>query len=270
VHGVDSLGCMSLARHGVTLATALLVGGCAAVNAAGGGGGDSASDQQADTLARAIGYPSHDSAAGYANAALRTPLGQSASFSLVQMQDLKAEELEDPLARLVIRIHREAQGKWSDEVDACYSLTFNYYGAVGEAGGTACPASPVSVTPPPLARRFLAGSPDNAMDDVLKSLPPLPDEGQIRDALMKALPRSPIEGSGEPQVAVAIDSYLGTIAVSAMTSDTGAQGIKCLLGTRINGESTVWRLSRAQRQNETDPPEPWPCDPQHALKTQGK
>lgn len=245
-------------RVALVLCGLLVVAGCSV--------GDATTNRQADTLALAIGYPRQDSAAGFARAALDTPLGRSPGFSLLEMTDIKAEKLGDPQARLVIRIHHEGTGAWERTVTACYEMVFGYYGDIGGASATACPSPATPITPPALPRRFLDGSPDNIVDGILKTLPPVPDEATVRDSITKALPRH----GHEPTVAVTIDTYLGTVAVSAQTSDSDNFGIKCILGTRINGVSTVWRLSRAERREETGPREPWPCNPRHALEVKKK
>lgn len=240
----------------------LLVAGCAA--------GNKETDREANTIAVAISHPRQNTAVGFANAALATSLGETPDFSVIEMRDVKAETLTDPLAHLVIRIHHEPAGPdWGDPVTACYNVEFNYYGIIGEPSRTTCPDNPASIKPPPLPRRFLDGSPDNAMDAVLTALRPIPSEAHIRDALRQALPRSTITPAHIPEINVTVDAERGTVAVSAITDDA-SQGLACLLGTRIDGVSVVWRLQRAERSNEDDPPEPWPCNPRHALQTQHK
>src|SRR5262245_2084752 len=78
------------------------VAGCAVSR-----GGDAESCGQAHTLAVAISWPRRLSAGGYARAALATPLGHDSGFSVLEARDIEAKELLDPLAHLVIRIHRD-------------------------------------------------------------------------------------------------------------------------------------------------------------------
>jgi hypothetical protein len=213
--------------------------------------GTSETDRQARTLADAISHPRQLTAAGFAKAALATKLGQSTeSFSILEFTDRKVEDISDPLAHLVIRIHHlesdgGLHGGSSEAVTACYGLDFNYYGIMGEPKRIACPDKAAALTPPQRERRYLEGSYDNAIDAALATLPAVPTETDVRAALTKTLP---------PSEKVGVTFKGADVGVSVYGSDANALGMTCVVGSRVNGAVTVWR-----------PEKPYPCEPQNAL-----
>jgi hypothetical protein len=106
-------------------------------------------DREAQTLAEAISWPRQQSAAGFARAALQTPLGKSQGFAVLAAQDRSAPNLADPMAHLTIRIYAPATGAWGEDVTACYSMTFNYYGILGAPERISCPTDATPIIPPP-------------------------------------------------------------------------------------------------------------------------
>jgi hypothetical protein len=123
-------------------AVALMLAGCTSPEVAG-------VDREVQTLAEAISWPRQQSAAGFARAALQTPLGMSQGFAVLEAQDLSAPTLTDPMAHLTIRIYAPATGGWGEDVTACYSMAFNYYGIVGVPERIRCPTDATPIIPPP-------------------------------------------------------------------------------------------------------------------------
>lgn len=214
--------------------------------------GTSETDRQARTLADAISHPRQLTAAGFAQAALATQLGQSAeSFSILEFTDRKVSDISDPLAHLVIQIRHSSldsttlHGGRSEAVTACYGLDFNYYGIMGEPKRTVCPENAAAVTPPQRERRYLEGSYDNGTDAALTTLPAVPTEADVRAALSKTLP---------PSEKVGVVFRGADVGVSVYGSDAEPFGMTCVLGSRVNGATVIWR-----------PEKPYPCEPQNAL-----
>ena len=59
--------------------------------------GNAETDRIAKVVSDAISYPRQDSAAGYARAALATRAGQAGRLRVVAIEELRADELGDPL-----------------------------------------------------------------------------------------------------------------------------------------------------------------------------
>jgi hypothetical protein len=94
-------------------------------------------------VADAISHPRQESAAGYAEAAGATAAGQDGRLTVIEVEELDAEELLDPLGRLVFLVHVDGeQGAiFSEEpVTACYEAEFNYYGVIEEPDRIDCQA----------------------------------------------------------------------------------------------------------------------------------
>ncbi|WP_306750864.1 hypothetical protein [Saccharothrix yanglingensis] len=226
--------------------------------------GDAETDRQSTTLADAIGYPPQSDAAGFARAALGTPLGKSDDFSVVQAEDLAHEDPEDPRARLVWRIHRDAsEAGWrrTPEFDACYRVDFNHYGAVSAPGRVTCPADATPITPPPLPRRDIPQDYTPALEATLGALPGTPGEAEVRAALASGLPAPQVDPETDlaaipPQVLVHVEGSDVGVALSA--SDYGSKA--CVLARRAGGAVRVWSLNW----RDLGPLEK-PCTPEAAL-----
>ncbi len=68
------------------------------------------------------------------------------------MEELRAVELQDPLARLVLLVHLDEEEAGFTRVPAvttCYEARFNYYGVMGSPRRLACPRDAAPITPPP-------------------------------------------------------------------------------------------------------------------------
>jgi hypothetical protein len=72
--------------------------------------GNSETDRIARVVADAISYPRQQSAAGYATAALATRAARDGRLQVVRIEELRADELTDPLGRLIFLIHLEGSG----------------------------------------------------------------------------------------------------------------------------------------------------------------
>ena len=229
--------------------------------------GNAETDRIAKVVADAIGYPRQDSAAGFARAALATRAGQDGRLRLLAIEDLPAGDPrgpQDPLARLVFRVHLEAsEGVFRTEppVTACYEARFNYYGIMGSPRRIACPPGATPVTPPTAAPKPRIAIPDGAdelLERVLTGASRPPDAEKVHAALVEGLGRAAAAGSGPPLPQVAVDG--ADVGVALWEPD----GRVCLLGARVGGQVLVWRPSRVQLQ-----PGELSCDPQTALARQG-
>jgi hypothetical protein len=76
--------------------------------------GNAETDRIAKVVSDAISYPYQKSAAGYARVALATRAGQDDRLRVVAIEELKADELGDPLGRLVFLVHLEgSEAGWT-------------------------------------------------------------------------------------------------------------------------------------------------------------
>lgn len=215
--------------------------------------GTAETDRQAQTLADAISWPRQHSAAGFARAALATNLGRTPAFAVLEMKDLYAPTLGDPLARLVIRIHHPATDEKfgrTEEVLACYSMDFNYYGIIGAPESIECPENALPITPPEYPSFAKPEIFDNRVRTVLAALPVEVDKGAVIDALKRAdlidMVADPETETRDPRLDLAVTGQ--DVGVGYLGSD-GA----CLLGSRVQGATRVWR------------PQGHPCTPASAL-----
>lgn len=231
--------------------------------------GNAETDRIAKVASGAISYPRQDSAAGYARAALATRAGQDGRLRVVAIEELKADELGDPLGRLVFLIHLEgSEAGWtrSPPVTACYKAEFSFYGVVGGPRRMICPRDASPITPPPTQPTPEIAIPDGAdavVEQVLSDAAPTPRAEEIRAALAEALGRtSPDALPGRrplpPTPQVATDG--ADIGVALAVPDDHS----CLLGARVDGKVLVWRPSRVQVQ-----PGELSCAPGTALARQG-
>jgi hypothetical protein len=104
--------------------------------------GSDETDRIATVVADAISFPRQESAAGYADAAAATNAGEDGRLSVIGVEELDAEELEDPLGRLVFLVHLDGeQGAIfsTEPVTACYRAEFNYYGVIDDPARIDCP-----------------------------------------------------------------------------------------------------------------------------------
>ena len=239
--------------------------GCSGAIAA----GSAETDRIAEVVSVAISHPRQDSAAGYARAALATRAGQDGRLRVVTIEELPADELTDPLARLVFLVHLEgSEAGWttSPPVTACYQAAFNYYGVIGSPRRIVCPRDATPITPPPTQPKSTIVIPDGAdkiVEQVLTDAPPTPRVEDVRAALVEAL------GKAASDAATGRQHLLPAPQVGADGTDIGValaapDDHSCLLGARINGKVLVWRPSRVQLQ-----PGELTCGPGTALARQG-
>ncbi|ROP42502.1 hypothetical protein [Saccharothrix texasensis] len=175
---------------------------------------------------------------------MATPLGGSPGFSVLPAEDLAHEGPEDPMARLVWRIHRDAHdSEWqkTPAFDACYEVDFDHCGAVAEPSRVTCPEDATPVTPPPLPKRGIPSDFAPARGTALGALPGTPG-----DAVAAALPAPRVDpatglASIPPRVLVHVRG--GDVGV-ALSANTGGDGKDCVMGRRVGGEVRVWPLDR--------------------------
>jgi hypothetical protein len=254
----------------------LLVGTLAAVVAAARHSpqpGNDETDRIATFVANAISFPRHLSAAGLARAALATRAGQAGRLQVVAMEELEADRPEDPMARLVFRVHLPAeQTSWRTipAVTACYEARFNYYGIIKDPKRMACPPGATPITPPPVRAPapevVIPTGAEKLVERLLTDAARTPGAEQVRAALEAGLRDAAARaGTGpgpppllpEPQVATDGDD------IGVALFEPGDRS--CLLGARSGGRVTVWRPSRVQLQ-----PGELSCDPGTALAGLGQ
>lgn len=236
-------GVLPLCRVVTASCAGLLLASCGIAAA-----GDEETDRQSQTLADAISYPRQPDAAGFARAALATRLGKSGSFSVLEAKDLEHKRPEDPMARLVWRIHRDAvDTAWNTTpaFDACYSVEFNYYEASSGPSRITCPENAAAITPPPLPRRDIPPDYTPALEATLAKLPATPSEADVRAALATGLPAPAVDPETKltaipPQIFVQIK---GADVGVALFASTGAGGKDCMMGRRVGGAVKVWSLN---------------------------
>lgn len=216
----------------------LVLSGCARA-------GTSETYREAETLATAIGWPRQYSAEGFARAALATPLGQSSSFSLLEVTDFDVVDPSDRMAYLVIRLHEDGyQGKFSetDPVTVCYGMSFDYYGIMGSPSEVGCPEGARPITYPPAPEWADAAAFEAAFAAVLDGLPDAPSEARVRNALYGAwlleagVLISDTESSLEPNDPRPVVKVRGDDVAVAIVA-----GPECLLGARVRGVVTTNR-----------------------------
>ncbi|MET9260136.1 hypothetical protein [Amycolatopsis sp. NPDC004079] len=249
-HGIVLLGCVAL------------VGAFWLVPSA---AGDAETDRQSDTLADAIAYPRQADAAGFARAALATPLGRSNGFGVLEATDLPHDGPRDPMARLVWRIHHERSDTgWnlgSGTFDACYRVEFDYYGTSSGPSRITCPANAAAITPPPLPRRDIPPGFAPALEAVLGRLPATASPQEVRAALASGMPAPPVDPETRltgipPEVFVQVR---GSDVGVALFARTGVEDTDCMMGRRAGGGVRVWSLSARDQRMEL------PCSAEAAL-----
>ncbi|WP_409463201.1 hypothetical protein [Amycolatopsis sp. GA6-003] len=227
--------------------------------------GNAETDRQSDTLTDAIGYPRQADAAGFARAALATPLGRSNGFGVLEITDLPHDDPRDPMARLVWRIHHEVPDTdWnvgSATFDACYRVEFDSYGTSSGPSRITCPANAVAVTPPPLPRRDIPPGFAPALEAVLGRLPATASPQEVRAALTSGMPAPPVDPGTHlagvpPEVFVQVQ---GSDVGVALFARTGVEDTDCMMGRRAGGKVRVWSLSARDQRMEL------PCSAEAAL-----
>jgi hypothetical protein len=226
--------------------------------------GNGETDRIAKVVADAISYPRQDSAAGFARAALATRAGRSGRLRLVAMEELPADDPQDPLARLVFLVRLEgSEGGFVPDpaVTACYEAKFNYYGIMGSPRRIACPPGATPITPPPAEPKPQIAIPDGAdelIEQVLTRASRPPDAEKVHAALVEGLGKAAAAGREPPFPQVVVDGADVGVALWE------PEGSACLLGARVGGKVLVWRPSRVQLQ-----PGELSCDPETALARRG-
>lgn len=225
-------------RVAALAAAGLVLAGCARPGAA-------EMDKQAETLATAISWPRQYSGEGFARAALATPLGQGSSFSILEVTDFDVVDPAEPMAYLVIRLHRDGvdgKGGRTDPLTRCYGLSFNQYGIIGAPETLGCPENADPITYPPAPAWADPAAFDAAFAAVLDGLPAAPSRKRVENALYgawlleAAVLVSDTEwsiGPNDPRPVVAVRGDDVAVAIVA--------GPECLLGARVRGAVTTSR-----------------------------
>ncbi|MEV6825523.1 hypothetical protein [Amycolatopsis sp. NPDC051102] len=233
--------------------------------------GDTETDRVAKRVAEAIGSPPQNSAAGYARKALETNFGRGPNFAVLELRDTPSDDLEATTVHLVFRVHHDgSQDEWFPQkpVTACYDVGYNFRGLVEEPSRRDCPAGATPVNPPPIPRWDVPEGFDPALQSVLTGLPAAATENDVRAALARSIP-APRAFNPDTQTADRAPlqdiALRGTdVGVAYRAGDRSTGGIDCLLGSRVNGATLVWRPSWAQVQ-----PGELTCTGQTALDRQG-
>jgi hypothetical protein len=227
--------------------------------------GTAETDRIATTVAAAISGQRQASADGLVRAALATQAGTDTRLVVVEAQDLHADELVDPRARLVFRVHLDASGSGlsaSEPVTACYQARFNFYGVVGRPRRIDCPAGAEPIVPPPLApvaRVTLPSGFEGTLTETLAGLPAGPSAEEVVAAVASALPAPGADpNTGLTNLAPMVDATV--VGSDVGVSLWAAIDRDCLLGARVDGQVSVGSPSRVQMQ-----PGELTCDPQTAL-----
>ncbi|MGI8808443.1 MAG: hypothetical protein ACR2KK_11465 [Acidimicrobiales bacterium] len=223
----------------------------------------------ATTVAKAISFPRQESADGLVRAALGTHAGQDSRLTVVEAKELHADKIADPLARLVFRVHLPAQQSDFSSIGpitACYQARFNHYGVIGSPRRVTCPTGAKAIVPAPLAPQPKVVIPagfDTTLAELLAALPAAPSAEGVKVSVTGGLPAPGVDPStGLRDMAPTVETAVSGADVGVSLREPPTRG--CLLGARIGGEVTVWRLSRVQRE-----PGELSCDPQTGLQRAG-
>ncbi|MFF1613074.1 hypothetical protein ACFVYA_35355 [Amycolatopsis sp. NPDC058278] len=115
-----------------------------------------------------------------------------------------------------------------------------------------CPAGATPVNPPPIPLWEVPDGFDPALQTVLTGLPAAVIENDVLAALARSMPAP---RSFNPDTQTADRAPLRDVAlrgddvgVAYRAGDRSTGGIDCLLGSRVNGTTLVWRPSWAQVQ----------------------
>ncbi|WP_439660486.1 hypothetical protein ACSHWB_02610 [Lentzea sp. HUAS TT2] len=204
--------------------------------------GDSTTDDSAERAAECLArYPVPDSAAAFARRALDAD-SECRGWEVIEFTDIgnRLVDLEEPSARLVLRIHHGAfSGMWFQQaaITACYRMEFNYYGQAGGPSRVDCPPGAEALYPPGVRR---GGVPENYADafrQVLVALPPAPSRDEVLTALRAQLPPLSIdEKTRLSWLGPTLDAFVedGDVGISA----DGGHG-RCLVGARFADGTTA-------------------------------
>jgi hypothetical protein len=243
------------------LSALLLLAGC--VYAGPMAQGNNETDRVARVVSDAIGWPRQESAMGYARAAADTTAGQDGRLTVIEVTELKADNLSQPFGELTFLVHVDGSTDGfieTDPVTACYRAEFGFYGVVGSPRRTHCPEDPapvdIAALPSDRPRIEIPNSADRVLRAELQRLPPAPQEAQLETALVAALTVDS-HAAQPPDVDTAVH---GTDVGVSVRGDG-----ECLLGARTAGKVEVWRPSAVQLQ-----PGELTCDPVTALAGWGQ
>lgn len=228
--------------------------------------GNAETDRIAAVVATAIGSPRQDSADGFVRAALATAAGRDSRLTVVEVEELRADKLGDPLARLVFRVQIQpgfSQFSSSEPIIACYRAEFSYYGQTRSPRRMNCPSGASPIVPAPLAPKQRVVIPqgfDGTLKELMAALPVAPSPEDVRARVTLGLPAPGVDPNTRladllPAVETAVNGV--DVGVSLWEPD----GRHCLLGARIGGHVMVGRPSRVQME-----PGELSCDPQTALQ----
>ena len=232
--------------------------------------GDASTDQEAETMVKRISWPRQQSADGLVRAAVGTSAGTNSGNSVVvKAEDLHADKLGDPIARLIFRFHHKGSESGfitGDPVTACYEAEFSFYGVIGKPKRTTCPEGAKEIVPTPIPPKPKAVTPagfDAKLTKILGALPDLPTAADLMARVTLALPAPLLDpSSGLRNLPPTIDTAVIGADVGVSVRASSAQD--CLLGARVAGKVMAWRPTQVQMQ-----PGELTCDPQTALHLQG-
>lgn len=249
-------------RDGAGLAVLAVLAGCSTAP------GTAETDRIATVVADAISSPRQDTADGFVRAALATRAGADSRLIVVEVEELHADELVDPLARLIFQVHLDASGTGlssSDPVTACYEAQFSYYGVIGSPHRINCPAAATAIVPAPLAPRphvVIPAGFDTTLAELLAVVSAKPEAAEVISLVTGGLPAPGVDpNSGLQDLSPTVEAAVNGADIGVSLRERDRQ---CLLGARIGGQVTVWRPTRVQME-----PGELSCDPQTALHLAG-
>jgi hypothetical protein len=190
---------------------------------------------------------------------------------VVEMRDTPSDDPDAATMHLVFRVHHEgSQDGWSTQkpVTACYNVGFNFRGWVSGPSRRDCPAGATPLDPPPIPLWEVPDGFDPALQTVLTELPASVTENDVLAALTRSMPGprpvNPDKQTPERPPVQDVALRGADVGVAYRAGDRSTGGIDCLLGSRVNGTTLVWRPSWAQVQ-----PGELPCTGKTALDRQG-
>lgn len=232
--------------------------------------GNDETDRIVETVSTAISSPRQESAEGLARAAAATTAGQDGRLAVLRAEDLDAEELVDPLARLLFRVALEGSESGFvtvEPVTACYEVEFSFYGVTGTPNRIGCPpgAEPIELPPAPASPTVvIPEQADAILEELLAGLPATPTPAELEALVTSSMPAPAVN----PQTGL-VDLPPSAVEAAVDAGDVGvalwdADSRSCLLGARVDGQVAVWRPSRTQMM-----PGELSCDAHTALGLQG-
>ncbi|QKV81799.1 hypothetical protein HUT10_48195 [Amycolatopsis sp. Hca4] len=206
--------------------------------------GDSETDKTARQVAAESGSLPQTSAARYARKALDAIHASSPSFAVVEMRDTPSDDPEAATMHLVFRVHHDGS---PDElfpekpVTACYDVGYNFRGLVREPSRRDCPAGATPLDPPPIPLREVPDGFDPALQSVLTGLPATVTDNDVLAALTRSMPGPRSVKTPEPPPAQDVALRGADVGVAYRAGDRTTYGTDCLLGSRVQGATLVWR-----------------------------